>query len=55
MAIVYVGADLARNMSALHGVDDAGKPALARGRSYTASWSASSTTRLRMVMLVGRV
>jgi transposase len=30
MAIVYVGIDLAKNVFAVHGVDDAGKPALVR-------------------------
>jgi transposase len=28
MAIVYVGIDLAKNVFALHGVDDSGKPCL---------------------------
>ena len=30
MAIVYVGIDLAKNVFAVHGVDEAGKPALMR-------------------------
>lgn len=30
MAILYVGIDLAKNVFALHGVDEAGKPALVR-------------------------
>jgi hypothetical protein len=30
MAIVYVGIDLAKNVFAVHGVDEAGKPALVR-------------------------
>ena len=32
MSIVYVGIDLAKNVFAVHGVDDAGKPALVRPR-----------------------
>jgi transposase len=32
MAIVYVGVDLAKNVFAVHGVDEAGKPALVRPR-----------------------
>jgi len=32
MAIVFVGIDLAKNVFALHGVDEAGKPALQRPR-----------------------
>jgi len=30
MAIVFVGIDLAKNVFAVHGVDEQGKPALAR-------------------------
>ena len=30
MAILYVGIDLAKNVFAVHGVDEAGKPALVR-------------------------
>jgi transposase len=30
MAIVFVGIDLAKNVFAVHGVDEAGKPALVR-------------------------
>jgi len=30
MSIVYVGIDLAKNVVAVHGVDEAGKPALMR-------------------------
>ena len=30
MSIVYVGIDLAKNVFAVHGVDEAGKPALVR-------------------------
>ena len=30
MAILYLGIDLAKNVFALHGVDEAGKPALVR-------------------------
>lgn len=30
MAIVYVGIDLAKNVFAVHGVDEHGKPALVR-------------------------
>jgi len=30
MAILYVGIDLAKNVFALHGVDETGKPALVR-------------------------
>jgi transposase len=30
MAILYVGIDLAKNVFALHGVDEAGKPVLVR-------------------------
>jgi transposase len=32
MAIVYVGVDLAKNVFAVHGVDEAGRPALVRPR-----------------------
>jgi len=30
MSIVYVGIDLAKNVFAVHGVDEAGKPTLVR-------------------------
>ena len=30
MSIVFVGIDLAKNVFAVHGVDEAGKPALVR-------------------------
>ena len=33
MTIVTVGIDLAKNVFAVHGVDEAGKPALVRPRS----------------------
>jgi transposase len=42
MAIVYVGIDLAKNVFALHGVDEHGKPALVR----------PSVPRLRLLELV---
>ena len=32
MAIVYLGIDLAKSVSALHGVDGEGKPALVRSK-----------------------
>jgi transposase len=32
MTILYVGIDLAKNVFAVHGVDEAGKPKLARPR-----------------------
>ena len=36
MAIVFVGIDLAKNVFAVHAVDEAGKPALVRPRWWRA-------------------
>ena len=38
MAIVFVGIDLAKRVFVVHGVDEHGKPALARPRVARPSW-----------------
>jgi hypothetical protein len=48
MSIITVGIDLAKNVFAVHGVDDNGKPALVQAEAFTRASAAADRLSCRL-------